>query len=162
MTSPEAWISLATLTVLEIVLGIDNIVFISILADRLPKNQQGPARQIGLILAMVTRILLLLSISFIMRLTEPFVTVLDHPLSGRDLILIAGGLFLLTKSTREIHHRLSMPRVSIWDGWDCTNSPVRPRSASTCVATGLRRPLRCACSAKICASVHVVPRSMSS
>ena len=106
ITSPEAWVSLATLTVLEIVLGIDNIVFLSILADRLPKKQQGPARQIGLIFAMVTRILLLLSISFIMRLTEPFVTLFNHPYSGRDVILIAGGLFLLTKSTREIHHRL--------------------------------------------------------
>ncbi len=106
MTSPEAWISLATLTVLEIVLGIDNIVFLSILADRLPLKQQNAARQIGLILAMASRILLLLSISFIMRLTEPFVALFGHPLSGRDLILVGGGLFLLTKSTREIHHRL--------------------------------------------------------
>ncbi|MDH3223547.1 MAG: TerC family protein [Gemmatimonadota bacterium] len=106
ITSPEAWISLATLTVLEIVLGIDNIVFLSILADRLPPKQQNPARQFGLILAMATRILLLLSISFIMRLTEPFVDLFGHPLSGRDLILVGGGLFLLTKSTREIHHRL--------------------------------------------------------
>ena len=106
ITSPEAWISLATLTVLEIVLGIDNIVFLSILADRLPPKQQNPARQIGLVLAMATRILLLLSISFIMRLTEPFMTLFEHAFSGRDLILIGGGLFLLTKSTREIHHRL--------------------------------------------------------
>ncbi|NNF29138.1 MAG: TerC family protein, partial [Gemmatimonadetes bacterium] len=91
---------------LEIVLGIDNIVFLSILADRLPPKQQNPARQIGLIMAMATRILLLLSISFIMRLTEPFMTLFEHAFSGRDLILIGGGLFLLTKSTREIHHRL--------------------------------------------------------
>jgi len=106
IASPEAWVALATLTVLEIVLGIDNIIFISILADRLPKAQQGPARQIGLLVAMATRIVLLLSISFIMRLTEPFFAIASHPLSGRDLILIVGGLFLLTKSTREIHHRL--------------------------------------------------------
>ncbi|MGI9626300.1 MAG: TerC family protein [Longimicrobiales bacterium] len=106
IASPEAWISLATLTALEIVLGIDNIVFLSILADRLPLKQQAPARQIGLILAMVTRIALLFSISFIMRLTEPLFSSFGHLFSGRDLILIVGGLFLLTKSTREIHHRL--------------------------------------------------------
>ena len=106
LSSPEAWISLATLTVLEIVLGIDNIIFLSILADRLPEKQQGPARQIGLMLAMVFRILLLLSISFIMRLTAPLFSLFAHAFSGRDLILIAGGLFLLWKSTREIHHKL--------------------------------------------------------
>ncbi|RMH19261.1 MAG: TerC family protein [Gemmatimonadetes bacterium] len=106
ITLPEAWIALATLTVLEIVLGIDNIVFISILADRLPKEQQSRARRLGLMIAMVSRILLLLSISWIMRLTAPLFSVLDHGVSGRDLILIGGGLFLLTKSTREIHHKL--------------------------------------------------------
>ena len=104
--SPEAWIALATLAVLEIVLGIDNIVFISILADKLPKGQQARARRIGLLLAMATRIALLGTISLIMRLSEPWFALFGHPFSGRDLILVGGGLFLLTKSTREIHHRL--------------------------------------------------------
>ncbi|NJD20343.1 MAG: TerC family protein [Gemmatimonadetes bacterium] len=104
--SPEAWISLATLTVLEIVLGIDNIVFISILADRGEPAQRARARQVGLLLAMGTRIALLISIVWIMKLTEPLFGVFGHEISGRDLILLAGGLFLLTKSTREIHHKL--------------------------------------------------------
>jgi len=106
ISSPEAWIALATLTSLEIVLGIDNIVFISVLADRLPEEQQPKARQLGLMLAMFTRIALLFSISLIMSLTTPWFTVLTQEVSGRDLILIIGGLFLLTKSTREIHHNL--------------------------------------------------------
>ena len=106
LTSPEAWIALATLTVLEIVLGIDNIIFISVLADRLPAQQRPKARQLGLALAMVTRILLLFSISWIMRLTTPLFALFQHEVSGRDLILIVGGLFLLTKSTREIHHKM--------------------------------------------------------
>ncbi|MYI07727.1 MAG: TerC family protein [Gemmatimonadetes bacterium] len=106
ISSPEAWIALATLAVLEIVLGIDNIVFISILADKLPEEQQPRARRNGLILAMATRLALLGTITFIMRLTEPLFTVLGHGYSGRDLILLVGGLFLLTKATREIHHRL--------------------------------------------------------
>ncbi len=106
LTSPEAWVALATLTVLEIVLGIDNIVFISVLADRLPPEQRPKARQLGLGLAMATRILLLLSITWIMRLTAPLFTLFQHAVSGRDLILIVGGLFLLTKSTREIHDKM--------------------------------------------------------
>ena len=106
LTSPEAWIALATLTLLEIVLGIDNIVFISVLADRLPKEERAKARQLGLAAAMLTRILLLFSISWIIGLTAPLFAVLEHDVSGRDLVLIAGGLFLLTKSTREIHHSL--------------------------------------------------------
>lgn len=105
-SSPEAWIALLTLTVLEIVLGIDNIVFISILASKLPSPQQPRARTIGLALAMVTRILLLLSLTWIMRLTSPLFAVLGHEFSGRDLILLAGGLFLIWKSTHEIHERL--------------------------------------------------------
>jgi predicted tellurium resistance membrane protein TerC len=104
--TPEALIALVTLTVLEIVLGIDNIVFISILAGKLPAEQQGRARTIGLAIAMITRILLLLSLAWVVRLTEPLFTVLHHDISGRDLILLAGGLFLLAKSTREIHERL--------------------------------------------------------
>ncbi|GMR13809.1 MAG: TerC family protein [Gemmatimonadota bacterium] len=106
LTSPEAWIALATLTVLEIVLGIDNLVFISVLADRLPKEKQGKARQLGLAAAMLTRILLLFSISWVIGLTASLFAVLGHEVSGRDLVLIAGGLFLLSKSTREIHHQL--------------------------------------------------------
>ena len=106
LANPENWIALLTLTVLEIVLGIDNIVFISILAGKLPHEQAGRARVLGLGAAMITRILLLLSLSWVIRLTEPLFTVLEHPVSGRDLILILGGLFLLAKSTREIHERL--------------------------------------------------------
>jgi predicted tellurium resistance membrane protein TerC len=106
LTDPEALIALLTLTVLEIVLGIDNIVFISILAGKLPKEQQGRARQAGLALAMITRILLLLSLTWIARLTEPLFTVLHFEVSGRALILLGGGLFLLAKSTFEIHERL--------------------------------------------------------
>jgi predicted tellurium resistance membrane protein TerC len=106
LTSPETWIALLTLTVLEIVLGIDNIVFISILAGKLPAKQQRRARTLGLAVAMITRILLLLSLTWIMRLTAPLIHVLGQPVSGRDLILIGGGLFLLWKSTHEIHEKL--------------------------------------------------------
>ena len=106
LTSPEAWIALGTLTILEIVLGIDNIVFITVLADRLPREQRPKARQMGLALAMLTRILLLFTITLIMGLTAVLFTVFEHGVSGRDLILIIGGLFLLTKSTREIHDKI--------------------------------------------------------
>ena len=106
ISNPEAWVALATLAVLEIVLGIDNIIFISILADKLPRERQARARQLGLLLAMATRLALLATINLIMKLTEPLVSLLGHGFSGRDLILVIGGLFLLTKSTREIHHRL--------------------------------------------------------
>jgi predicted tellurium resistance membrane protein TerC len=106
LSSPEAWIALLTLTVLEIVLGIDNVVFISILAGKLPQEQQAKARRIGLGLAMIMRILLLLSLTWIIKLTAPLFTVLGEEISGRDLVLIIGGLFLLAKSTREIHERL--------------------------------------------------------
>jgi len=118
LSSPEAWISLLTLTVLEIVLGIDNIVFISILAGKLPQNQQKKARQLGLALAMITRVLLLLSLSWIMRLITPLFNIgewfgITNPewlekfaISGRDLILLIGGLFLIYKSTHEIHNKL--------------------------------------------------------
>lgn len=106
ISDPQAWIGFATLTVLEIVLGIDNIVFISILADRLPAAQQPRARLLGLGLAMVTRILLLLSLSWIIGLTAPLFSVLGEQISGRDLVLIVGGLFLLAKSTHEIHGNL--------------------------------------------------------
>ncbi|WP_306551878.1 TerC family protein [Daejeonella sp.] len=117
-TNPEIWISLITLTLLEIVLGIDNIIFISIMASKLPANKQKKARQLGLALAMITRVLLLLSLSWIMTLTSPlfnmgeWIALTDSELlkqfaiSGRDLILIIGGLFLIYKSTSEIHDKL--------------------------------------------------------
>lgn len=104
LTNPEIWVALLTLTALEIVLGIDNIIFISILVSRLPKHQQARARFFGLSLAMGTRILLLLSIAWVMRLTSDLFTVWGEGISGRDLILFFGGLFLLFKSTLEIWH----------------------------------------------------------
>ncbi|MCM2274162.1 MAG: TerC family protein [Candidatus Didemnitutus sp.] len=106
LSDPQAWISLLTLTGLEIVLGIDNIIFISILAGKLPVEQQAKARQLGLALALLTRLLLLASIAWMAKLTTPLFTVLEHGVSGRDLILIVGGLFLLVKSTMEIHDKL--------------------------------------------------------
>jgi predicted tellurium resistance membrane protein TerC len=105
-TNPEAWIALGALTLLEIVLGIDNIVFISILSNKLPEDQQPLARRVGLGMALVGRILLLLSISWVMGLTAPLFEVFAHAFSGRDLILMAGGLFLIGKSTTEIHEKL--------------------------------------------------------
>ncbi len=104
--NPEAWIALLTLTALEIVLGIDNIIFISILVGRLPARQRGKGRVLGLGLAMLTRIMLLLSLSWVMKLTAPLFTVLAQEISGRDIILICGGLFLIWKSTMEIHQSL--------------------------------------------------------
>jgi len=106
ITDPQIWIAFATLTSLEIVLGIDNIVFISILSSRLPRGRQGRARTVGLALAMLTRILLLLALAWVIGLTAPLFGVLGEEFSGRDLILLAGGLFLVAKSTYEIHHRL--------------------------------------------------------
>ncbi|RPH62456.1 MAG: TerC family protein [Acidobacteria bacterium] len=106
IADPEGWIALVTLTSLEIVLGIDNIIFISILAGRLPQAQQNRARVLGLAVAMLSRIALLLSIRWVMRLTTPLFEIWDREISGRDMILIAGGLFLLGKATSEIHARL--------------------------------------------------------
>ncbi|MDB5287903.1 MAG: hypothetical protein JWR05_2852 [Mucilaginibacter sp.] len=118
LTNPEAWLSLITLTLLEIVLGIDNVIFISILADKLPKNEQEKGRKLGLAMAMITRVLLLLSISWVMTLTAPLFNISGVlnindsewveklAISGRDLILIVGGLFLIYKSTAEIHHKI--------------------------------------------------------
>ena len=106
ITDPQAWIAFATLTALEIVLGVDNVVFISILAGKLPPEQREKARRVGLGLAMFVRILLLLSIAWIVKLTAPLFTLLYQEISGRDLILLFGGLFLLGKSTHEMHGQL--------------------------------------------------------
>ncbi len=106
LTNPETYVALLTLTALEIVLGIDNIVFISILANKLPVEQRDNARRVGIVAAMGMRILLLLGISWVVTLTEPLVEVLGHEFSGRDLILLGGGLFLVGKATWEIHGRL--------------------------------------------------------
>lgn len=106
LVRPDAWIALGTLTALEIVLGIDNIIFLSVLVGRLPQTQRVFARRIGLGLAMTARLVLLFSISWVMGLTEPWLTLFSHEISGRDFILIGGGMFLLAKSTLEIHHSL--------------------------------------------------------
>jgi predicted tellurium resistance membrane protein TerC len=106
LTDPQIWIALATLTFLEIVLGVDNIIFISILSGKLPAAQQPSARRVGLLGAMLTRIALLFSLAWVIGLTAPWFTLLGHDISGRDLILILGGLFLIGKSTSEIHDKL--------------------------------------------------------
>jgi predicted tellurium resistance membrane protein TerC len=106
LLDPQVWLAFATLTALEIVLGIDNIIFIAILVGRLPKHQQARARTLGLALAMLMRIGLLLSLTWVMGLTEPLFSVLTMAVSGRDLILILGGLFLIAKSTLEVHNSL--------------------------------------------------------
>ncbi|CAE6491046.1 putative tellurium resistance membrane protein TerC [Nitrosomonas nitrosa] len=106
ITDPQLWVALATLTALEIVLGVDNIIFISILCGRLPEHQRAKARTIGLMLAMLTRIALLFTLSWFMTLTEPLLTIFSKAISWRDLILIGGGLFLLWKSVHEIHNSL--------------------------------------------------------
>lgn len=125
ITNPSAWIALLTLTTLEIVLGIDNIIFISILSSKLPESEQNKARQTGLIVAMLTRILLLLSIAWVVQLTTPLFALFGIGFSGRDLILFSGGLFLLWKATHEIHDNLeghearngddAKTKVSFWN-----------------------------------------------
>ena len=126
ISDPEIWISLFTLTALEIVLGIDNVIFISILAGKLPPDQQPRARKLGLSLALITRILLLMSLTWIMGLTRPLFTlpILDQGVSGRDLVLLVGGLFLIWKSVREVHEEP--------DG-HATNTKVRASFASVIV-----------------------------
>jgi predicted tellurium resistance membrane protein TerC len=107
LSEPTAWAALVTLVVMEVVLGIDNLIFISILTNKLPKEQQSRARRLGISAALVMRLLLLATISFIVQLTTPVVTLFDHGLSWRDIILIAGGLFLVWKATTEIHHSMN-------------------------------------------------------
>lgn len=106
LTDPQTWISLLTLTSLEIVLGIDNIVFISILAGRLPVEQQAKARRVGLAVALISRLALLASLAYIVKMTKPLFTAFQYDISGRDLVLIIGGLFLIWKSTKEIHAKV--------------------------------------------------------
>ncbi len=125
IADPQAWVALGTLTALEIVLGIDNVVFISILAGKLPVAQQARARFMGLAAALVGRILLLLSISWIMGLTADLFSVLGEGISGRDLILVAGGLFLIGKSTHEIHDKL--------EGGEAHGGPARPASFASVI-----------------------------
>jgi predicted tellurium resistance membrane protein TerC len=108
LAEPATWLSLITLTAMEIVLGIDNVIFISILVDKLPAGQQGRARKLGLSLALLLRLALLFAITWVMGLTAPIFTVIGNEISGRDLILIGGGLFLLFKATREIHENLEV------------------------------------------------------
>lgn len=121
LLDPQAWIAFLTLTTLEIVLGIDNIIFISILVGRLPQSQQPMARQLGLGLAMLTRILLLLSITWVIGLTAPVFSVAEHAVSWRDLILMGGGMFLIAKSTLEIHSSIE----------DSANTHMPPGSGSS-------------------------------
>jgi predicted tellurium resistance membrane protein TerC len=123
LTDPQIWISLLTLTVLEIVLGIDNIIFISILSSKLPKEEQPKARQLGLSLALITRILLLCSLAWMVKLTAPLFTISGFGVSGRDLILLAGGLFLIVKSTMEIHEKLEGEEEHL-------NAAVKPKFAA--------------------------------
>src|SRR5215207_7268669 len=106
ISDPQVWIAFATLTVLELVLGIDNVIFISILSGKLPEEQQAKARLVGLSLALGIRILLLMSLSWVIGLTAPLFSVFGHPFSGKDLVLLIGGLFLIAKSTHEIHGSL--------------------------------------------------------
>ena len=109
MSDPNMWMGLATLTALEIVLGIDNIVFLSVIVSKLPQNQQASARRIGLLAAMGMRLALLAGITWVMQLTAPLFSAFGHDISGRDLILIFGGLFLIAKASKEIHHTLDEP-----------------------------------------------------
>jgi predicted tellurium resistance membrane protein TerC len=126
ISDPGGWVALATLTALEIVLGVDNIIFISILVGRLPEHQRKRARTVGLAMAAITRVLLLLSIVWVMSLTRPLFTLFDKDISGRDLILLGGGLFLLWKSVREIHGTLE----------GAEHGPVGAATASIAVVVG--------------------------
>ena len=125
LTNPQTWIALVTLTSLEVVLGVDNVIFISILAGKLPKAQQARARRLGLFLAMFMRIGLLASLSWMIRLTAPLFGLLGHEISGRDLILLVGGLFLIGKSTFEIHDKL--------EGEEGHGRPASPRRSPSVI-----------------------------
>ncbi len=131
LLDPQAWIALLTLTALEIVLGVDNIIFISILVGKLPQRQQSKARVLGLGLAMLTRIALLLAIVWVMKLTAPLFNAFSREISGRDIILITGGLFLLWKSTIEIHDSLEGAAGEKKGGWSPGSAPSWRRSRSS-------------------------------
>ena len=131
LADPQAWVSLLTLTLLEVVLGIDNLIFVSILAGRLPPAQQGRARRIGLALALAMRLALLAAISWITRLTAPVFAVAGHDVSWRDLVLIGGGLFLVYKGTQEIHARIE------GEGEHDAGAPVHASFVGTIVQIGL-------------------------
>ena len=124
LTQPETWAALLTLTVLEVVLGIDNIVFISVVTGKLPGSQQATARRVGLSLALITRVLLLLSLAWITRLASPLFVALGHDVSWRDIVLIGGGLFLLAKSTHEIHENLEVRPAAAPTGFGNSFSAV--------------------------------------
>lgn len=117
LSNPDAWVALLTLTLLEIVLGIDNIVFIAILASRLPVEKQGLAYRLGLLGAMLTRVALLMTINWVMQLTQPLFELMGHPFSGRDLILLGGGLFLIAKSAQEIYEKVEGEHQDDIKGW---------------------------------------------
>ena len=150
LTTPEAWIALGTLTALEIVLGIDNIIFLSILVGRLPEHQRAMARRLGLGLALLARLGLLFSLSWVMGLTEPWFTVFAQAISGRDLILILGGLFLLAKATHEIHN--SLEGIEDFEGPAAT-----PASASAVAASVLVR-----CAAQVSTAGRITSSARSS
>lgn len=135
ISSPEAWIALTTLIALEIVLGIDNIIFISILVGRLPPENRDLARRLGLAFAMLTRLALLFSLSWIIGLTEPWFTVMGEEISGRDIVLIGGGLFLLFKSTKEVHAALEGANAVSGEG----RSDI-PSSRSCARSSDIRSP----------------------
>ncbi len=117
LSNPDAWVALLTLTLLEIVLGIDNIVFIAILASRLPVEKQGLAYRLGLLGAMLTRVALLMTINWVMQLTQPLFELMGHAFSGRDLILLGGGLFLIAKSAQEIYEKVEGEHQDDIKGW---------------------------------------------
>jgi predicted tellurium resistance membrane protein TerC len=123
LADPQAWIAFLTLVLLELVLGVDNVIFISILAGKLPAHEQARARSLGIMLAIGTRILLLLSLSWIIGLTEPIFSVLGYAISGRDIILIVGGLFLIGKSTHEIHEKLEGEEEHVASGGQKRSGP---------------------------------------
>ena len=133
LMNPEVWASLVTLTALEIVLGIDNLVFIAILAGRLPSERQNSARRLGLALALISRLALLASIAWIIGLTRPVFDLFNHPISWRDIVLMGGGFFLLYKGTREIHHasRMTIRSRPVPRG----GPPSPPLSRRSCCST---------------------------
>ena len=139
LLQPQAWLAFVTLLSLEIVLGVDNIVFISILASRLPVHQQRKARLVGLALAMFMRILLLLSLSWVICLTAPWFSIFGQEISGRDLILIGGGLFLIAKATHEIHQKLEGDEVGVTARAAPTFAAVPPVSCDAPIVAFIER-----------------------